>query len=828
VLLVAPATLRDGTWRKFLLDHQLGVECVSYDELADDNYRYAPEEYAMVVVDEGHNLRNPSTLRAAALRKVLAGTPPKELVLLTATPVNNSLWDLYYLLAYFLKSDSVFADAGIRSLRGHFAAAMALDPDDLTPRHLFDVLDAVVVRRTRPFVKQWYQSDRVVIDGIEVPITFPKPRPLKVEYDLEETLPGFFERFAVAMGAKTEATDAERIEQEEDGLPVLTFARYVPSRYRTDGGAEQYEVQVAGLLRSGLLKRFESSAYAFARTCLKMAQSHADFLGLLDVGQVATGKTLAEWAATDSDELEAIEEFVSKSGADLESATAYDVEALRADVEHDRELLLAFADEIASVKQDDDPKLQALASELAAVAADAEEEGIGEDDTRDKRKVLVFTYFADTVDWITEYLEREIGRNPALVAYRGRITALSGREGTKEEALFGFAPRTSEAPAGRSADRFDVLVATDVLSEGVNLQQARHIVNYDLPWNPMRLVQRHGRIDRIGSRHDEVFLRCFFPDRQLDALLGLEARLHRKITQAAKTIGVGEVLPGADVRDQVFTEAREEIERLRTEDASFYEDAGEHGGVLSGEEYRQELRAALENPDLARRVRGLAWGSGSGMARVAAEPGFVFCARVGDREQPQFRYVGYPEGEAMLTRDVLPCLAHARPDDGIDTERALADETLERAYDAWELARGDIAERWNEASDPRALAPRVPKTMRDAAELVRVSRPTEMSQDDADRLVERLEDAWPERIQKPIRDAIRAHPEDPVEQVRAVALVVAELGLEPSPPPEPLPPITEEDVHLVCWLAITPVDGRAFPQVPATSSSASLDRLEDR
>ena len=87
---------------------------------------------------------------------------------------------------------------------GHFAAAMALDPDDLTPKHLFDVLDAVAVRRTRPFVKQWYPTDRVVVDGIEVPITFPKPRPLKVEYDLDETLPGFFDRFAVAMGAKTD------------------------------------------------------------------------------------------------------------------------------------------------------------------------------------------------------------------------------------------------------------------------------------------------------------------------------------------------------------------------------------------------------------------------------------------------------------------------------------------------------------------------------------------------------------------------------------------------------------------------------------------------
>ena len=362
----------------------------------------------------------------------------------------------------------------------------------------------------------------------------------------------------------------------------------MPSRYRIGGDAEQYEVQVAGLLRSGLLKRFESSAYAFARTCVKMAQSHAEFLNLLDAGLVATGKTLAEWASTDSDDLDALDEFVSRNGGDLEPAGAYDVDALRADVEHDRQLLLAFMDAIASVKQEDDPKLRVLSEELGAIVEQAEDEGIGEDDTRDKRKVLVFTYFADTVDWIVEYLEREINRNPALAPYRGRLTATAGGRDGRETALFGFAPRTTEAPPNRGEDLFDVLVATDVLSEGVNLQQARHIINFDLPWNPMRLVQRHGRIDRIGSRHTDVYLRCFFPDRHLDALLGLEARLHHKLAQAAATIGVAEVLPESVVaaRDAVFTETREEIERLRAEDASFYEDAGERGGVQSGEEYR--------------------------------------------------------------------------------------------------------------------------------------------------------------------------------------------------------------------------------------------------
>lgn len=807
VLVVAPATLRDGPWRKFLLDFMLGVECVSFDDLREGRMRYPLEEYALVVVDEAHNVRNPATERADALRRLLAGTPPKQLVMLTATPVNNSLWDLYYLLAYFVKSDSAFASVGIRSLRKHFGAAMALDPDDLRPDHLFDVLDDVAVRRTRPFVRRYYPHDRVRIDGVEVPITFPKPRPLTVDYALDEALPGFFDRFAVAMGAHSDKTDADRIEQEQDELPVLTFARYVPSRYLKAGKAEAYEIQVAGLLRSGLLKRFESSSHAFAKTCRKMAASHDDFDGLLDAGLVATGKTLAEWAATDSDDLDELEEFVSRNGADLESVSLYDVEALRADVLHDREVLLAFAADASAVTPDRDPKLAALIEQLAVIAREAEEAGIGEADSRDRRKVLVFSYFADTVDWVIEHLEGMVDADPRLADYSGRITATAGGRDGKETALFGFAPRTTDAPPGRDEDKFDILVATDVLSEGVNLQQAQHIINYDLPWNPMRLVQRHGRIDRIGSKYDEVFLRSFFPDTRLEELLKLEERLHRKITQASRAIGVGAILPGSEVRDATFTEARDEIERIRGEDASFFEEAGEGRGVLSGEEYRQELRKALENPELARSVRGLTWGSGSGMTREGALRGYVFCARVGDRPDPQFRYVEWGDGtEPTVVAETLASLSHARPDAGSDTVRVLPDDLIESAYDAWALAMADIAEKWNAASDPLALAPELPRVMRDAAEVIRATPPVGWTREQADALVDRLEDAYPERIQRQIREAMRSS-EDPIEQATAIAAKVEELGLEPSPAPAPLPVITSEDVHLVCWLAIDPPEG---------------------
>ena len=810
VLLIAPATLRDGPWRKFFATYQLAVERCSFEELANDRrlnpegtgqaFEFNPRDYAMVVVDEAHNLRNPATLRSAALRRLLSGSPPKDLVLLTATPVNNSLWDLYYLLGYFLRNDAVFADVGIRSLRDRFGTAMAMNPDDLSPEHLFDVLDTIAVRRTRPFVKHYYPNDTITLNGHVVPITFPTPRVVKVDYDLNDVLPGFFDRFARALEGPLAGGSISNPD-------VLTLGRYSPSRYRRDGIADSYELQLAGLLRSGLLKRFESSAYAFACTCQKMAKSHGAFLSLLERGKVPSGTAVSDWVATDSDDVIGLEEFLEEHAEYVEDADDFDRETLCADVKNDRDVLVAFADESKRVQRLDDPKLQALVDELAVIAAEAEAEGIGDEDVRNKRKVLVFTYFADTVDWITEYLLDVAEHDARIAPYKGRIKAISGTSGSKDDVLWGFAPQTTDAPDGRNHDLYDLVVCTDVLAEGVNLQQARHIVNYDLPWNPMRLVQRHGRIDRIGSPHPEVFLRCIFPDQQLDDLLGLEERLHRKIKQAAATIGVGgEVLPGSRMEEIVFSESRDEIARLRSGDATLFEQGGIGRQALSGEEYRQELRKALENQELESRIRALPWGSGSGMVASGTTRGFVFCARVADHERVQFRYVDMAEPlEPRVIEDTLACLDHAHPSGGFDTPRQLDGKMYEMAFMAWTHARDSVVEAWNKAADPANLVAPIPLAMQRAANLVRTHRPTSMTIEESDRLMEALEAPYPERVLKLIRAAM-ASSNAPADQAKAVAGVAEELGLQPSPPPDPLPEIVEEDVHLVCWLAITPAD----------------------
>jgi hypothetical protein len=456
------------------------------------------------------------------------------------------------------------------------------------------------------------------------------------------------------------------------------------------------------------------------------------------------------------------------------------VSVLSADVRNDRDLLRAFAEQAGQVRREDDPKLAALVEQLAAIAEQARAEGIGSDDTRDKRKVLVFSYFTDTVEWITEHLAQAVKVDSRLADYAERITAISGGGGDKERVLWGFAPRTTDAPDGRNEDLYDIVVATDVVAERVNLQQARHIINYDLPWNPMRLVHRHGRIDRIGSSHSEVYLRCVFPDAQLDELLGLEERLHRKIKQAAVSVGVG----GGAVRK-----------------------------VLSGEECRQELRRALENPELDARIRALPWGTGSGMAVEGSVPGYVFCARVADYERPQFRYVDVSdETTPVVVADTLTCLDAARPRRGFDTPRELSEATYRGAFDAWRQARDSIVESWNKAADPANLVAPVPAAMQRAAEVVRTHRPPSMTIEEADRLVEALEAPYPERVLKIVRAAM-ASSERPAEQVQAIAILAVEMGLEPSPPPELLPEIDHGDIHLVCWLAVVPSSSTVTAQL---------------
>ncbi len=788
-LLVAPATLRDGTWARFADSHQLYLEIVSYEELAAerrlggtrDVLKQDPNAYSLVVIDEAQAFRNPSTERAHALRLLLQGRPAKKLVLLSATPVNNSLWDLYYLLTYFIRNDAEFSDRGARSLKEKFAEAVKVDPDQLSPDALFDILDATTVRRTRRFVRDYYPNDRVKdSQGREMVIQFPTPHVEQIDYSLDEALPGFFDQIKQALAP-------------EKGDPDLTLARYSPTAYLPKGQPEAHEAAMMGLLRSALLKRFESSAYAFAATAEKMAKAHDTFLDGLSKGVILTAETIEEWEQTDNDE--ALEDLIRDNG--LEDAKRYDVKALGSDVMHDRDLLRRFSESAKNVKAADDPKLHRLVDALIEIDRQAKREALDENDYRNKRKVIIFSYFADTVEWIANYLRDVIDSDRRLSAYRGRMVVVAGTDSidgvSREKAVFGFAPETSEAPSGLDEDKYDILITTDVLAEGVNLQQARNIINYDLPWNPMRLVQRHGRIDRIGSPHRDVYIRCFFPEKQLDQLLELELRIRRKLAQAAASIGVEhQVIPGAATGERVFSEARAEIDRLRQEDASIFENGGEDPNAHSGEEYRQELRKGLEL--YGKRIEELPWGAGSGFVR-GTQRGHFFCAKIGS-DHVYLRFVPWGGGE--LLKDTLGCLKliACKP----DTPRSISQDMADGAFAAWQRARQDIFEEWKFATDPANLQPRVRPLLKKAADHLRKNPPPGLTQTEIDRVIESIEAPWGARIERVLRECIEQH--TGVAASLELAKKVKELGLEPFRPAPPNPPIDEFEVRLICWIAV--------------------------
>jgi len=794
VLLVCPASLRDTTWKRFLNDYQLLVESVSYEELANDRQLGGDQphlgnpldDYALVVVDEAHNYRNPDTpKRAAILRRLLSGRK-RDLLLLTATPVNNSLWDLYHLLRFFVKQDAWLADRGVLSIRGRFEEAMHTDPFDLSPDLLYPIIDATTVKRTRRFIKKYYANDMIRgADGRMVPIRFPKPIASSIGYDLDAALPGFVARL-------------EEILMPEEASALLRMARYQPERYPVSGAVDGNDSALVGLLRSSLLKRFESSIEAFRSTVGRMIKEHKTFLDALAHGRVLRTVLLRELSAAEDDgEIDDLPEI----GENVEDAAAYDVARLSADVRADLVLLQEMADATAQVRPERDPKLTALVNELAAVAHQAASEAVDEDDSCQKRKVLVFSHYEDTIDWIEKHLGRAIARDPRLSAYRGRVASVSGADTRggirREKALFGFAPVSTGAIPPDTEDRFDLLLCTDVLAEGMNLQQCRNVVNYDLPWNPMRLVQRHGRVDRISSPHTKVYLRTFFPDAQLDRLLDLEGRVRRKLAQAAASVGVEDApIEAGATGAQSFAETRQEIEKLHHEDASIYEAGGTEGAAQTGEEYRQELRRALTRYDSA--ITDLPWRVGSGIIK-GATAGHVFCAGVGDRVY--LRFIPIDAG-GRIVEELGTCLRLLECSE--QTPCNLDQEMVAAAYDGWDRARQSVFAAWTFETDPANLQPKIRRLNRDVASFLRTHVPHDIPEERIRRCLDAVESPWSRREENALRAVWERNHLTPAEKAKCLVEEVEQIGIEPFSSPTPLPPIGPDDVHLIAWMGIRP------------------------
>lgn len=537
VLVVCPAAM-ESTWGSVLNEQGVAsrVEVLSYDKARRQIHENldAFDKYAMVVCDEAHHLRNPGAKRTKEIDRLIAGNgTPKHALMMTATPVNNGIGDMESIISLAVRDDETFRPRGIPSLRGYFSAARRRDKQgELRPEHVEQLMDAFTVRYTRGFVEKTYPGTELD-DGTLV--KFPERHITKLKYEPDG--PGLevlskLERALIGDHEHNEETDDDYIQAGR-----LIFALYRPNRYearrrrwersgaRADDDLDESVTDrfTDGFLRTLLLKRLDSSPHALACSLERMERRHDRALRVIRGGKLPDISLVSDPAELanlfDDDEDDSDDNY--GEGDDGQLGRGYNLQAMRTAVEHDMELLSRLRD-LAERAQRSDPKRLVLAEYLRNQAATARP--ISEDDDgRMTRKTLVFTESADSAIDLAKWVHNQVEiapRNDPLSKFKGRITdeAVTGRNRRQHADLIGsFDP--TEAREGR--DRYDLIISTDTLAEGVNLQAAGRCINYDLPWNPMRVVQRFGRVDRLRSPHSKVDLRCFYPGDRIDDWLRL-------------------------------------------------------------------------------------------------------------------------------------------------------------------------------------------------------------------------------------------------------------------------------------------------------------------
>ena len=784
VLVISPAQLRDRLWEQRLSEENLPGRVVSYQQLAQDRQLSASGErrvlpvdkdvYRLVVIDEAHAYRNVGNTWYAALDRLMGGTP-KKLLLLTATPVNNSLWDLHNLFLLFGRHDSAFAGKPLRipGLRRFFAAAGASNSELLSEAKLFPLIDALTVRRDRAFIEERYRSERFA-DG--TPVRFPQPDLQERRYDLDRAHPGI----------------VRAVYHSIDGL---TMARYRVSAYRVDReGASGSEDALAGLMQSQLLKRFESSWRAALRTVERMRDGNEALLqAMAQRGTAPPPDAIRDLAgAVGDDDTLLSADLIDEALAGSEGGTPAHLlnDRFLADVRKDRDALTALAERLRRLRDAPDPKLDTLTAVLAATPA---------------RKVAIFTAFQDTA----AYLKAQFERRPELLGGR-TWTAVIGSEfsaDARTRELERFCPESVSGEPGFQPDggEVDVMLSTDILSEGQNLQQAQAVLSYDMPWNPQRVVQRNGRVIRLRSPHDTAYLYTLLPTRgDLNRLLRLEARLQAKIMAANASVGMETpVLADVASESQVFADLNAFVDRLASGDASLLDErdaGGESGSAFAGELFRAHLRRAAEEGEVSR-LQGLPWGIGAAFVQrspTLTEPAVFFACRT-RRDERYWRMVSQ-SGE-VLHREDLPMLRLIDPGeqlgcpvpDGLDLERLFA------------LAAADICAAHNALLDPDKRAAALPASQRWALDVLRSpDAPAGREYDEGDQALSAGRNNLVRRELSALRRRYEAGGMSVTDCARRIIDVVAQFGLRPVPLPPAPEPISEDDLGVVCYQVVLP------------------------
>lgn len=484
-----------------------------------DEPKYQTADRQIVLIDESHRFRNRNTDRYRILNKYTEG---RRCILLTATPYSLRPNDIYSQIRLFA-DDEIDLNLNPPRLNEFFRRI------DDKQASLIDVLRPLLIRRTRKHIQKHY-PDAVIAqemrDGSSVPklLTFPiREKPETIQYDVEGVYGGGLYDYIINRLGRPTQQQAGVVGMPEFKAGEMTYARYglhayvLPSYQNkapyTDLKRAGYSVR--GFIRILLFKRLESSVEAFRATVRILLTVHERFLTALANGYVPAGDQGQSllYDQTWTDDAEMLEALGALNGR--YDTKAFDMPRLERDLTNDRNALRDLADYLEPIKPDQDGKLMALRTLL---------------DELNGQKSLIFTQYESTA----EYLYNNLIDVP-------RIAWLSGRHRVAGksfmEMLARFAPKANPLFIRKNSDPVNVLIATDVLSEGLNLQDCSLIINYDIHWNPVRLIQRIGRVDRIGSEAEKIRLYNFLPERNVEKVLNLEKVLQRRIAEIHAFIG---------------------------------------------------------------------------------------------------------------------------------------------------------------------------------------------------------------------------------------------------------------------------------------------------
>ncbi|MCT7951729.1 SNF2-related protein [Ancylothrix sp. C2] len=568
-LVLCPAQLRDLVWIKKLDEFGIKADIISHEEISRQTFNIQKyNNYDIIIVDEAHNFRNSATNRYQNLLKLVStGKRTKRLALLTATPINNSIYDIYHQVLLLTRgNETYYHDWGISNLKTYFKA---LDKGGV---EITELLMETMVRRSRQDVIRRQQAGEEIRINGKI-IKFPKRQLEQFTYNFEETFSGLYSNLG------------ELIDQLN--LSPYNIKAFKKSPEKQDNNEIKRNQALTALQKTLYFKRFESSLIAFKRSIQMQRDFQEKFYQILSKeNKLLDSKNFRKLiiaAADEQEENTSIDEIINTlTEVDPKD---YDINQIKEQIQADLTLLNNILTTLNKIESSaTDCKLvkfkNLLKTELTG------------------QKLIIFTYFKDTAD----YLYNQLIQDSEFISQVSTIDKITGDTSPKqrEEKVKRFAPKANAQSAEELSQLqqkpIDILICTDVLSEGQNLQDAGILINYDLHWNPVRMIQRAGRIDRLGTDYNELLIYNCFPEQGLDDLLGLVKRLQQRIATIDREVG----LDGSVLGEIISEKSLEELYKLKHADSdaekqAILDELEQTAELVSLDELRLPLLEFLQN-----------------------------------------------------------------------------------------------------------------------------------------------------------------------------------------------------------------------------------------